>query len=53
VEATVKGMPVTYYGYYYGGPAGTVQILTYTGRSLAAVCEQDFLEFLDGLRVAY
>ena len=52
VDATVKGMPVTYYGYYYGGPAGTVQVLTYTGRSLAAVCQRDFLEFLDGLRVA-
>ena len=53
VDATIKGMPVTYYGYYYGGPAGAVQVLTYTGRSLAAVYEKDFLEFLDGLRVAY
>lgn len=53
VEATVKGIPVTYYGYYYGGPAGTVQLLTYTGRNLVANYEPDFMEFLNGLRVSY
>jgi hypothetical protein len=53
VEATVKGIPVTYYGYYYGGQAGTVQLLTYTGRNLATEFEPDFLEFLNGLRVSY
>jgi hypothetical protein len=46
-------VPVTYYGYYYGGPAGAVQVLTSTGRSLIRSYEKDFLEFLSGLRVAY
>jgi hypothetical protein len=53
VDATVKGTPVTYFGYYYGGPAGTIQVLTYTGRKLASEYEPDLLEFLNGFRVAY
>jgi len=53
VDATIKGIPVTYYGYYYGGPAGTVQLLTYTGRSLIGDYQTDFLEFLNGFQVAY
>jgi Putative bacterial sensory transduction regulator len=53
VDATIKGVPVTYYGYYYGGPAGTVQVLTYTARNLAAEYEKDFLDFLNGFRVSY
>jgi hypothetical protein len=53
VDATIKGTPVTYYGYYYGGQAGAVQLLTYTRRNLIGGCEKDFLEFLNGFRVAY
>jgi hypothetical protein len=52
VDATIMGMPLTYYGYYYGGPGGAVQVLTYAGRSLIGGYQKDFLEFLDGLRVA-
>jgi hypothetical protein len=53
VQATIKGIPVTYEGYYYGGPAGTIQVLTYTGRNLIGDYDRDFLEFLNGLRVSY
>jgi hypothetical protein len=53
VEATTNRIPVTYYGYYYGGQFGTVQVLTYTGRNLASDYEKDFLEFLNGFRVAF
>jgi len=53
VEATIKRTPITYYGYYYGGPAGALQVLTSTSRKLIGASEKDFLEFLNGLRVAY
>jgi hypothetical protein len=53
VDATVKGIPVSYYGYYYGGQSGTIQVLTYTGRNLINDYQGDFLEFLNGLRVSY
>jgi len=53
IQATIKGTPLTYYGYYYGGPAGAIQVLTSTTRSLTGGSEKDFLEFLNGLRVAY
>lgn len=53
VEATIKGTPVTYMGYYYGGQGGTVQVLTYTARSLVNDYGPDFTEFLNGFRVSY
>jgi len=53
VDATIKGTPVTYMGYYYGGQGGTVQVLTYTARSLANDYGPDFIEFLNGFRVSY
>jgi len=53
VEATVNRIPVTYYGYYYGGQAGTIQVLLFTARNLVNDYDHDFMEFLNGLRVAY
>ncbi|HUA63089.1 MAG TPA: YbjN domain-containing protein [Verrucomicrobiae bacterium] len=53
VEATVNQIPVTYYGYYYGGQAGTIQLLLFTARNLVSDYDHDFMEFLNGLRVAY
>ena len=50
-EAVVSGVPLTYYGYYYAGGAGTIQILTYTGQSLVQEYEADMLEFLNGFHV--
>jgi hypothetical protein len=50
IEATVRQIPVTYMGYYYSGRQGTVQVLTYSGRSLFAEHERDFMEFLNGFR---
>ena len=50
-NATVKGIQLTYYGYYYGGKEGTIQVLCYTGQSLFDKYERDFTEFLDGLVV--
>ncbi|HYE14069.1 MAG TPA: hypothetical protein VD968_06480 [Pyrinomonadaceae bacterium] len=51
IEGTIQQIPFIYYGYYYGGKAGTIQMLTYTGQSLFAKYEADFTEFLNGLEI--
>lgn len=51
MEGHIKGIPFTYLGYYYGGPAGTIQLITYTGQNLFDEYRQDFENFLNGLRV--
>jgi len=51
MKAVVKSIPFQYYGYYYGGPQGTVQVLTYTGESLFKEYEKDFTAFLNGLKI--
>jgi hypothetical protein len=50
-QATLKGIPFTYDGYYYGGKAGTLQLITYTGTSLFDQYEKDFSELLSGLHI--
>lgn len=47
----VKGLPLTYYGYYYGGRAGTIQVLTATSLDLLTEYEKDFTELLNTLKV--
>lgn len=49
-EGTVQDIPLRYYGYYYAGKAGTIQVLTYTGNSLFEEYEADFTEFLNGFQ---
>lgn len=49
IEATVKGIPFTYYGYYYSGKEGTVQVLTMTGQNLFQEYQPEFTELLNGL----
>lgn len=51
LEGTVTGVPFTYLGYYYGGSAGTIQVITYTGRNLFDEYRKDFEEFLNGFRI--
>jgi len=51
MEGSVKGIPFRYYGYYYGGKAGSIQLLTFTGTQIFSKYEQDFLEFLNGLQI--
>jgi hypothetical protein len=51
MEGSVKGIPFRYYGYYYGGKAGSIQLLTFTGTQIFSKYEDDFLEFLNGLQV--
>lgn len=52
MDAQVNGIPFTYMGFYYGGKAGAIQVLTFTGKNLAAEYEADFVEFLNGFSVA-
>lgn len=49
MEGTIQGIPFTYYGYYFSGPQGSVQVLTYTGSNLFAEYKPEFEDFLNGL----
>jgi hypothetical protein len=49
MEGTIQGIPFTYYGYYYSGPQGSVQLLTYTGSNLFGEYKAEFEDFLNGL----
>lgn len=51
LTGTIEGIPFQYYGYYYGGKAGTIQVLTFTGESIFGKYEAEFTEFLNGLEI--
>jgi hypothetical protein len=51
IEANVKNIPVVYYGYYFGGTSGAIQVVTFTFKSLFADTEPRMLEFLNGLEI--
>ena len=51
LDATVSGALFRYYDYLYGGKAGTIQLITFTGQNLIAEYEPDLLEFLNSFRV--
>ena len=51
IEGTIEQIPFRFYGYYYGGKQGTIQLLTYTGQALFSKYEGDFIEFLNGLEI--
>lgn len=50
-EARVQGIPLAYLGNYYGGDAGTVQVIAYTGQSLLREHRDAMEEFANGLRL--
>ena len=50
-DLIVGATAFTYLGYYYGGPSGTVQVLTYIDRMRFASARRDFEDFLNGLRI--
>ncbi len=49
MEGTIDGIPFTYYGYYYTGKAGTLQLLTYTSQNLFSEYQKEMASFLNGL----
>jgi hypothetical protein len=51
ISAAVSTLPFVYYGYYYSGAAGTVQVLTYTTQTNFSDVEKDFSELLNGLQL--
>ena len=52
IEATVNAVPMVYWGHYYAGDGGTVQVVTYTEKNRWLEYEQRFTEFLNGLTVS-
>lgn len=52
IEATVGAIPVVYWGYFYVGEGGTVQVVTYTEKSRLPEYGQGFTDFLNGLTVS-
>lgn len=51
IEGTTSGVAFTYYGYYYSGKPGIVQLVTYTGQNLFEEYKPDFENFLNGFEV--
>jgi hypothetical protein len=51
IEGTTSGIAFTYYGYYYSGKSGIVQLVTYTGQNLFEEYKADFEGFLNGFEV--
>lgn len=51
IDGTIYGIGFEYYGYYYGGAAGTIQFITYTSSNLLAEYEADLTELLNGLTI--
>jgi hypothetical protein len=52
IEAEVGTVPMVYCGYYYADQSSTVQVVTYTTKTLLPEFENDFMEFLNGLTVS-
>jgi hypothetical protein len=51
MTGTVQGSPFVYYGYYYGGKEGSLQVVTYTSSNLFDEYKNDMQEFLDGTQI--
>jgi hypothetical protein len=51
IAGTINSINFVYYGYYYAGKEGTVQLLTYTSDNLFQEYEPAMGEFLNGLVV--
>ncbi len=49
IDGTVENIPFSYYGYYWSGKGGTVQLIAYTGRHLFSGLSQDITDLLSGL----
>jgi len=52
LDAKIKGIPLTYFVYYYTGPEGSIQVLTFTSQSLFKEHKPDMEAFLNGFQLA-
>jgi len=48
LEGTLSSVKFDYLGYYYTGPEGSVQVITYTGHNLFPEYKPEFETFLNG-----
>ncbi len=48
IQAKQRGIPITYYNYYYAGSEGSYQLLTYCGQQSFWKFEDDFKDLLNG-----
>jgi hypothetical protein len=51
MSGTIEGIPFAYYGYYYTGKEGTVQVIAFTTQNLLNEYRADFEDFLNGLAI--
>jgi hypothetical protein len=51
ITGTAQGLAFHYFGYYYTGKLGSVQVITYTGETLFEEYKPDFEELLNGLEL--
>jgi hypothetical protein len=51
MQATVEGIKLVYFGYYYANRSGTTQFILYTGENLADKYKTEIDEFLNGFVV--
>lgn len=51
LDGTMQGIKFRFFGYYYAGAAGSIQVVTYTSDNLYTEYKADFEEFLDGFEV--
>ena len=51
ITGSLQGINFVYLGYYYAGPEGTYQILTYTSANLLDEYQESFEKLLDGFEV--
>ena len=52
LTGTLQGIPAIYYGYYYGGSEGTLQVVTYTASNIFDEFKQDLDDFLNGTQIS-
>jgi len=52
IEAEVNAVPMVYWGLYYGGEYGTVQIVTYAAKNGFPQYEKEFTDLLEGFTAA-
>ena len=48
---TMQNIPFIYYGYYYSGSEGSLQVVTYTVQNLFDEFKSDFEDFLNGTQI--
>ena len=51
MNAKPEGVPITFYGYYYSGEQGAIQVLTWTGENLFQELKPELEAFLNGFEI--